>query len=371
MFLIGQVTAIIDILKQEDQDIIINNSINLNIKGAIEMGKQQFNGIKIYRRKDGRYFASKQINGERTFFNGNTQEEVYNQLKEAFPKKMSIKKDLSFYEFWEYWYNKYKKPNYREDTLKNYRSVLRNQLLPNFKDKPIKKISSAEINELINKIEFGRMKEYASQFLRDCFKIAYREGKIKFDIWEEIKPYHHKRGEGKALTKEERKILLQNTKKINHGDLFEFYLFTGARPGEALNFKPSGIESEFIHLKGTKTEKSDRWIPKLKQVDEILKRQDLTQERVFNISEATRKRELAKLTKLCGFKFKTKDLRTTFGTMLAEMGMSDEIIAKWMGHTSTTTTKKYYIKVLSDFEKEQKTSLESKIRHTFDTLLDE
>ena len=57
--------------------------------------------------------------------------------------------------------------------------------------------------------------------------------------------------------------------------------------------------------------------------------------------------------------------------MLAEMGMSDDIIAKWMGHTSTTTTKKYYIKVLSDFEKEQKAKLESKIRHTFDTLLDE
>ena len=148
-------------------------------------------------------------------------------------------------------------------------------------------------------------------------------------------------------------------------------IFTGARPGEALNFKPSGIEKEFIHLEGTKTEKSNRWIPKLKQVDEILKRQDLTQERVFNISETTRKRELAKLTKLCGFNFKTKDLRTTFGTMLAEMGVSDELIAKWMGHTSTNTTKKYYIKVLSDFEKEQKTSLENKIRHTFDTLLDE
>ena len=334
------------------------------------MGKQKYNGITIHNRANGTYFASKQINGERIHFNGNTQEEVYNQLKEAFPKKMSIKKDISFYEFWEYWYNKYKKPNYREDTLKNYRSVLRNQLLPNFKDKPIKKISSAEINELINKIKFGRMKEYASQFLRDCFKIAYREGKIKFDIWEEIKPYHHKRGEGKALTKEQRKILLQNNKKITHGDLFEFYLFTGARPSEGLSFKPEYIDNEFIFLDGTKTDGSKRWIPKLKQVDEILKRQNLTNKTVFNISESTRKRELKELVKLCGFKFRTKDLRTTFGTMLAEMGMADDIIAKWMGHTSTTITKKYYIKVLSDFEQQQKESLEHKLQRTFYALLD-
>ena len=214
------------------------------------------------------------------------------------------------------------------------------------------------------------MKEYLTQYLRDCFKIAYRENKIKFDIQEEIKKYHHQRGEGKALTTEERKILLNNTKKIKHGDLFEFYLFTGTRPSEALKIKSTDIEKEFIHIQGTKTEKSNRWIPKLKQLDNILKRQDLNQEYIFNISETTRKRELKKLNKLCGFHFTTKDLRTTFGTMLAEMGIADEIIAKWLGHTSTNTTKKYYIKVLTDFEKQQKESLENKIRHTFDTLLD-
>ena len=334
------------------------------------MSKQKYKGIKILKRKDGRYIATKQINGERKFFYGNTQEEVYNQLKEFYPKEKTIKKDITFYEFWEYWYNKYKKPNHREDTLKNYRSVFKNQIIPNFKDKPIKQINSAELNELINKIQHGRMKEYLTQYLRDCFKIAYRENKIKFDIQEEIKKYHHTRGEGKALTTEERKILLNNTKKIKYGDLFEFYLFTGTRPSEALKIRPTDIEKEFIHIQGTKTEKSNRWIPKLKQLDNILKRQDLNQEYIFNISETTRKRELKKLNELCGFHFTTKDLRTTFGTMLAEMGIADEIIAKWLGHTSTNTTKKYYIKVLTDFEKQQKESLENKIRHTFDTLLD-
>ena len=39
--------------------------------------------------------------------------------------------------------------------------------------------------------------------------------------------------------------------------------------------------------------------------------------------------------------------------MCAEMGINEPTIAKWMGHTSTKTTRKYYIKILSEFEKEQ------------------
>ena len=62
-------------------------------------------------------------------------------------------------------------------------------------------------------------------------------------------------------------------------------------------------------------------------------------------------------------KFHIKDLRTTFGTMCAENGISESVIAKWMGHTTTKTTRKYYIKILSDFEKMQA----SKFDTNFDT----
>lgn len=377
MFLIGQVEAIIDSLNNESnckKTIYLKNSMELNTtlfdKGESNMSLNSYNGIKILQRTDGRYYACKQENGIRNFIYGKTKQELYDKLKELYPIKQKKQiQPMTFYEFWDYWYNKYKKPTIKENTLKNYRSVFKNQIQPNFKDKPIRQISVAELNELINKIEYGRMKEYLSQFLRDCFKMAYRENKIKYDIWEEIIKYHHTRQEGTALTKQQRQILLQNTRKIKHGDIFEFYLFSGARPSEALNFKPKDIEEEFIHLEGTKTEHSDRWIPKFKKLDEILKRQDLTHETVFNISEATRKRELKALTKLCGFNFKTKDLRTTFATMLAENGLSDKIIAKWMGHSNTSTTNKYYIKVLTQYEKEQKQQIENAIYNTFDNTI--
>lgn len=331
------------------------------------MALKSYNGIKIQQRKDGRYYATKQENGIRKFIYAKTKSELYEKLKEEYPIELKQKKhQTTFYEFWNYWYKNYKEPTIKENTLKNYRSVFKNQIQPYFEDRPIKQITTAELNKLISNTQFGRMKEYLSQYLRDCFKIAYRENKIKFDISEEIIKYHHKREEGTALTKDQRKILLENTKKIKHGDLFEFYLFSGARPSEGLNFKPEDIEKEFIHLEGTKTEKSDRWIPKFKKLEEILKRQDLTHDTVFNISEATRKRELNTLNKLCSFHFTTKDLRTTFATMLAENGIATNIIAKWMGHTNTNTTNKYYIKVLSQFEKEQKEQFDNTFDNTFD-----
>ena len=106
-------------------------------------------------------------------------------------------------------------------------------------------------------------------------------------------------------------------------------------------------------MPGTKTAKSNRYIPKFKQLQEIISKLDLNNKTLFNIAEITLKREKEKLIKLCGFHINIKDLRTTFGTMCAEMGIQKDVIAKWMGHTTTKTTEKYYIKILSDFEKQQ------------------
>lgn len=326
----------------------------------------QYNGIKIKQRTDKRWEAKKQINGKRITITGKTQAEVYEKLKEIFPKHLrQVPQNTTFYEYWDFFYNNYKKPNIKACTLKNYKSVFKNQIQPLFKDRPIKNISVYEINQLIADIKEDRMKEYASQYLRECFKYAYRDKKIKFDFWDEIKKYHHKRSEGTALSQEQRNILLQNTKKIKHGDIFEFYLFTGVRPAEGLNFAPQDIEKDMIHIKGTKTITSDRYIPKFKQVEEILNRQDLTKPTVFNISEVTLKRERLKLIELCGFKFNTKDLRTTFATMCAENGIAPKVIAKWLGHTTTSTTNKYYIKVLDQYEKEQQNQIEKAFRDTF------
>lgn len=326
-------------------------------KQSLEQDNMKYNsykGIKITKRKDGRWQARFSNNGERKYVYGKTQKECYEILRESFVKEpLKIVKSISFYEYWEYWYKHYKEPFYKEGTLKNYRSVFKNQIKPNFPNKNIKEITALEINTNLKKLANTRMKEYTCQFLREVFKQAYKDKKIKFDIWEDIKKYHHKRQEGYALSEEQRNILIKNAKDSIY-DIFIFYLFTGCRPKEGLTIKATDFEKDLLHIHGTKTEKSDRWIPILKPIRNIIDKYKNNQtETLFGISETTLKRRLTEFRKLCGFNFTTKDLRTTFATMCAENNVPQKLIAKWLGHTTTQTTNKYYIKVLDKFEKEQ------------------
>ena len=216
------------------------------------------------------------------------------------------------------------------------------------------KVTALQINQLINKTK-NRTKEYISQYTAMLFRQAYKDKIINNNIAEDFIKYSHKREEGKALTFEQRKIFLQQCDNIKHGNIFKFYFYSGARPGEALRFAPCDIMENTIRIPGTKTEGSNRIMPMFEPLQKLFNSMniDKNQKTVFNISEKTLDRQLKELNQLCGFKFSTKDLRTTFGTMCAEMGIPDNIIAKWMGHASETTTKKYYIKIQTKFEKEQ------------------
>lgn len=71
----------------------------------------QYNGIKIIRRKDGRWEAKKQINGNRISICRNSQAEVYNELKRLFPKDtIKQSKHFTLHQYIDFWYKTYKEP---------------------------------------------------------------------------------------------------------------------------------------------------------------------------------------------------------------------------------------------------------------------
>lgn len=327
-----------------------------------------FNGIKIKQRKDKRWYASWQVNNKRTYIYGKTKEDVYNQLKEIFKKELNSKhKKITFFEYWQIWYNKYKKPFIKENSLKNYRSVFNNQIKKSLKDKELEKYTALDINIFLNKLENNRMKEYTCQYVKQCFKQAFKDKQIKFDISEELIKYNHKRKEGNVLTQEQRQKLLENYSKIENGDIFLFYLFTGCRPSEALTIKPTDfdLKHEVLHITGTKTEGSDRYIPIFTPIIKIYNERKNNKPYIYNLSYESLKTLNDKMKKICNFNFVTKDLRTTFGTMCAENNIPEYMIAKWMGHTTTQTTRKYYIKVLSEYEKQQVKIIDNTFDSTF------
>ena len=188
---------------------------------------------------------------------------------------------------------------------------------------------------------------------------------MKTNISKNFIKYKHNRTEGRSLTKQERQKVISASRKIQNAEIFIFYLFSGARRDELINLKFKDITNETIHIPGTKTNGSDRFIPNFKPLNEIIENKHYKEnDLIFPFSSIRQltyiKEEVEKQSKV---KFHIKDLRTTFGTMCAENGISESVIAKWMGHTTTKTTRKYYIKILSDFEKMQA----SKFDTNFDT----
>ena len=319
-----------------------------------DMKYNSYKGIKITKRNDNRWQARYTLGGKRTYVYGKTKKECYENLKNS-TKSNTIKteKNISFYEYWNQWITNYKIPFYKKSTINNYNTIFKNQIMPNFKDRQLKQITSLDVNIFLNNMKNTRMKEFTCQYMKEILKQAYYDGKIKSDIYKKIIKYHHKRKEGHALTEQQRHILIQKAKNTKY-DIFIFYLFTGCRPTEGLNIQKSDFEDNSLHIKGTKTQKSDRWVPILTPVKEIYEKyKSSTNKTLFDISDTTLKRRRLEFIKICGFHFNTKDLRTTFATMCAEKGVSPKVIAKWLGHTTTNTTNKYYIKVLTEYEKEQ------------------
>ena len=320
------------------------------------MAKNKYAGYKITQRSDGRYQSAPMINGQRKFIYGKTQTECYQKLKEFIQQnKPKIKqKAMTVKEYFELWWKVYKEPVLAESTKVSTLSYFKNHILPILGNLTINKVTALQVNQIINKTK-NRTKEYISQYTAMLFRQAYKDKIINNNIAEDFVKYSHKREEGKALNYEQRKIFLQQCDNIKHGDIFKFYFFSGARPGEALRFAPDDIMENTIRIPGTKTEGSNRIMPLFEPLKKLFNSMKVNknQNTVFGISEKTLDRQLKELNKLCGFKFSTKDLRTTFGTMCAEMGIPDNIIAKWMGHSSEVTTKKYYIKIQTKFEQEQ------------------
>ncbi len=316
---------------------------------------ERLKGHKIEYRKDGRYQARFYVNGEQKTIYGKTKEACYNRLKESLQENKILaitnSKKITFHTYCDMWLKIYKKPKIKPITFKTTFGIVQNHIKKHISNVEISKMTPILINEALTKID-GRPKEYASQYLREIFKQAYLDNLTKTDISAGITKYTHKRKEGTALNQQQRRTLIETCNNFEYGHIFLFYLYTGCRKSEGLKTKISDIGDDYIRIPGTKTTNSDRIIPKFKVLVPILNRMPKSGKTLFGISEATIKRHLEELIKICKFKFTIKDLRTTFGTMCAETGINEDVIAKWMGHTTTNTTKKYYIKILSDFEKQ-------------------
>ena len=253
----------------------------------------------------------------------------------------------NFYECIDEWFVRLKIPNLCAGSIRSLRNVIRilKQHIPN---KNCYELRPIDFERCFNLLPATKTRKDVYVYSREFLKFAYYNKFIAEDISIFLKPVKYRAKEGIVYTQRQIKQIFKNTKNKNVLALFQFYYFTGVRKSEAINLRWCDVDfkKQVIHICGTKTISSNRFIPITNQVSDLLHTIPYTnkENNVFSVTDASIRWEIEKLKEKLPFNINIKNFRTTFATRCAEIGIASKIVQCWLGHSDVRTTNKYYIK---------------------------
>jgi len=309
----------------------------------------------IIKRADGAYEVRVMVNGKQQYIGRAKTVLEARKLRSiavSSKKKGKLKtKSKMLYDWIDEWIEKYKQNQVRPSTLSEIKSVVKNHIRTHFTNKAIDKITLDEVQTGLLQISSSKMRETTKAYLHEIFKRAQQNGLIKFNPVEAAVIPKHIESEGRALSPQEEQIFFEKIKSSPNYGPFLFMRWTGSRPvgAEIVEWKDIDFQNKSVFVDDKKT-KIKRAVPLVAELGDYLVRITQTPGKIFpnfrarNCSRTTKNLNL-------GFDITPKDLRTTFGTQCADNGVPIEILSRWMGHTTTKTTEKYYIKKLSTLSK--------------------
>ena len=308
----------------------------------------QYKNVKLRKRIDNRWEARWQRDNVKYIVYGNTQKECYEKLKANYGKnKNNIKNSKKLHEWLDYILITYKS----ENKSKENEIAVRVHIKPNMEDKVLSKITANDIQELLVKLkDKSRTRVTVYNLLNETFKYAIANKYIKENPCDFIKRPKHTRVTGNALTQDEEILFLQNIHGHAAEHILLFLLYSGVRRNEALTLQWEDIDwkENKIHIKGTKTEKSDRVIPIFAKLKELLKTFEIKKSgNVFEYNNpCSVTRSFIRLSGLPNHKL--HDLRHTFATRCIEKNIPMKYVQYWLGHSSYKTTADIYSHISND-----------------------
>lgn len=287
------------------------------INGGDEM---KYRGITIHKNKTcSTWYARYTDNGKQVYISSKTQKDCFNKLKIAINKKEqkqidSLKKErkkkepksMTFMEWFNKWLELYKK-DVKQRTIKDYKCSL--NYLESIFNKPMNYITSIEIIEILNKIDFERRKQMVYELLRSLFDTALKNDIISKDIILNIPKPKHIKKKGNALTNRD-EVELERVLKESKADMFLVCLYQGLRRGEMLALTNDDIDynnktlhinkslSQYNTISTTKNVYSNRIMPLFDKTIEILKKYENKQGRIFDIGYLTCERNFREIIRI-------------------------------------------------------------------------
>lgn len=355
----------------------------------------------ITQRKDGRYMARFQYEGEKYTIYGTEVDKLLLQIEDLkyevrhgiYEKEQNITVDSWYHT----WMEEYKKHQVKPTTFDLYDRTYEGHIKPYIRKKKLKDIRPEHIQRILNAESKKVQRQTLTRIhviLNGIFQQAYKNGIIqKNPVQRTTMPKLREDTERRVMTVEEQNIFLEYAKKTYYGDIFEVALSTGMRKGELLALEWSDIDfkNRMIHVTGTlirtngkylkgtpKSKTSRRDIPMLNNVYEILRKRrkellelkmmlgdkwtplDGLDNLVFTnefgsvVTLNTMQyyvKHIQELIRRDGIEFKPihiHTLRHTFATRCIENGMQPQVLKTILGHSSLAMTMDLYSHVLPD-----------------------
>lgn len=274
----------------------------------------------------------------------------------VFDKLLKLKESqYTLFDWLDEWYKVYKVPLLKESGLLQLRVCINKHIKQNFENKKLHEYTAMEIQTCLNKIDGTRMRKYTYDTLSAAMRKAYNLDLVSDNVMLKVDGIKHKRKTGRALTVDEQARFVHLIQQNKYRDLYLFYLGTGCRKSEALTIKWTDVDyvGKRIHVKGSKTENADRYVPLFPEIETLLAGIKHTDEYIFPITENTIKCNFKRLKRQSGLTFRIHDLRHTFATRCLEAGIAINTVQLWLGHSKASTTADIYTHVQSTFEKEE------------------
>jgi len=245
-----------------------------------------------------------------------------------------------------------KKENLKPMSFKTLNNRYRLYVREKYKNCTFSELTPMRLQEDLKRIKdkHSRTYEDVRSVLNGIFKYAKANGLIQLNPIEAVFLQKHRRVQGTALTLEEEKRLLTETK--NKRALFSFVLmlYAGARPSEVYNtvvdFKTEKITIKNSKLKEYQTNyyRELPLFPMLKPYEKLLKT-PFTQHEEHYLNRVLQ-HVLPNKT--------LKDLRHTFASRAKECGCNPEVVNVWQGHVAGgDMTAKVYTHYSFDYQKKQ------------------
>ena len=264
-------------------------------------GKELGKGIR--QRKDGRYEARAIVDGIKiSVIKSNLKEclEEFKEAKQRAANNMDYKRsNITLNEWFEEWFDNYKKPYMKETSIYPMRSKYYNIFGNTLGNKKVVDINNIDIQSVINDMrDKGRASSSmrtALGIIRDCLESAKNNRIININPCFDIKVYwENKTVTRRFLTKEEQNLFLTKSKSNNdwYYEMLYIMLHTGMRVGEVggLKWEDIDFKNKCIHIKRSlscqyekgkkimrlttpKTHNSYRDIPFMGEVEEMLNAQ--------------------------------------------------------------------------------------------------